>query len=601
VATDPTKRDSDEEEDRLRPRMGRRRDAATERVPSFRAQIARAIAKQGGRKKGQGRAASKRGRIAVRAPHALSRRCVIKTKYVPTTGNGRKLAKAHLAYLERDGVERDGSPGHLYGRDASFDAEAFRAPIQGDPRQFRFIVSPEDADLLDLTEFARQLMKQVERDTGRRLDWAAVNHHNTDNPHVHIVVRGLDRAGDEVRIDGRYIAEGMRWRAQEIATRELGPRTELDLSRAQNMDIERARYTGLDQVIEALANSDGTISLREIHAAPEGNGRQCIARLQTLETMELAKQEAPGRWRLADGWTRALRDMGGFHDVVDRLQPLVGNVAVAFQIVDERSTATSFEGRVLGKGLDDELGGRMFVAVRSSAGQGFYVRVAPEIGEPIREGDTIRVRFDAERWVKPADKIVARFAEVHGGTYDPLQHRRELEALPRAAFSAGEPTPEQRVAANIRRLERLERYQLTTRLPHGRWRIPGDLLTQLENRERTHPQQRMQVERIGPDRNQTVETGPARERSALTALAETTTKELRLAYVSDPSSFKGHVMDVRAAPSGREYALVVDYRRGQFTLIPKPPDWERFHGRTVHLARDRDQKLVIQLDRGLSR
>jgi hypothetical protein len=517
------------------------------------------------------------------------------------TGNGRKLAKAHLAYLERDGVERDGSPGRLYGRDASFDAEAFREPIKGEPRQFRFIVSPEDADLLDLRQFTRELMKQVEKDTGRRLEWAAVNHHNTDNPHVHIVVRGLDGDGDEVRIDRRYIADGMRWRAQEVATRELGPRPELDLSRGQKRDIERARYTRLDQLIEGLALSDGTISLREMHASPRGNGRECIARLQTLESMELAKQEAPGRWRLGGDWTGALRQMGEFQDVVERLQPLVGNRAVAFKIVDERTPAATFEGRVVGKGLDDELSGRMFVAVRSPTGQEFYVRVAAEIGEPIREGDTIRVRSDVERWVKPADKIVARFAEVHAGIYDPLQHRRELEALSRSAASVGEPTPEQRVTANVRRLERLERYQLVTRLPDGRWKIPTDLVAKLEDRERTHPQQRMQVERLGAERNPTSDRSPTQERAELTALANAAAKELRLAYVSEPPTFTGHALDLRAAPSGRQYALIVDYRRGQFTVIPKPPEWERAHGRTVHLARDRDQKLVIQLDRGLSR
>ena len=593
-------RDDVDDEEPFRPKIGRRPKPDRERVPTFRVAIARAIAKQGGRKKGP-RAASRRGRIAVRAPQALSRRCVIKARYVAMTGNGRKLAKAHLAYLERDGVKRDGSPGQLYGRDASFDAEAFRAPVQGEPRQFRFIVSPEDADLLDLREFTRQFMKQVEKDTGRRLDWAAVNHHNTDNPHVHIVVRGLDRDGDELRIDGRYIAREMRWRAQEVATRELGPRTELELSRTPNLEIERARYTALDRAIEELAKADGTISLREILAAPEGNGRQCIARLQTLEAFQLTKIEGPGVWRLADGWTRSLQDMGEYQDVVDRLRPLVGDRAVAFQIVDERSTAATFEGRVTGKGLDDELGGRMFVAVQTPDGRHFYVRVAPEIGEPIRDGDAIRVRFDAERWVKPADKIVARFAEGSDGIYDPHQHRRQLEALPLSAVRAGEPTPEQRVTANVRRLERLERYQLATRLPDGRWKIPADLLAQLEDRERTHPQQRMQVERVGPVRNQTPAQGPVRERSELNAVAEAAAKELRMTYVNEPPTFTGRLLEVRVAPGGRQYAVVADYRRDQFILVPKPPDWERFHGRTVHLARDRDQKLMIQLDRGLSR
>jgi type IV secretory pathway VirD2 relaxase len=587
-------------EEPFRPKIGRKPGPERERAPTFRGLMTRAMARQGGWKNGPGGAAPRRARIAVRAPHELSRRCVIKSRYASMTGNGRKLAKAHLAYLERDGVERDGSRGQLYGRDGSFDAEAFREPLKGEPRQFRFIISPEDADQLDLTEFARQLMSQVEKDTGRRLEWAAVNHHNTDNPHVHIVVRGLDGDGDEVRIDRRYIADGMRWRAQEIATRELGPRNERDLSRAPNRDIDRARCTRLDPKIEGLA-PEGTISLREINAEPRVNAWQCIARLQTLESMELAKQEAPGRWRLADDWIGTLRHMGEFQDVVGRLQPLVGNRAIAFKIVDEKIAATPFEGCVVGKGLDDELSGRMFVAVRSPTGEEFYVRVAPEIGEPIRDGDKIRVRFEAERWVKPADKIVARFAEVHAGVYDRIQHRRELEALPRPAASAGEPTPEQRVAANIRRLERLERYQLVTRLPEGRWKIPTDLVAKLEDRERTHPQQRMQVERLGPERNPTPDRSPTRERAELMAVVAATANDLRLTYVSDPPAFTGRLLEVRTTSSGRELAVVVDYRRGQFALVPKPPEWERLHGRTVQLTRDHNQKLVIQLDRGLSR
>jgi hypothetical protein len=210
MAAGPNRRGDRESDDPFQPRMGRRQRPDHERVPTFGAQLAQLIAKRGGRKRGIGRAASMRGRVAVRAPHALSRRCVIKARYVAMTGNGSKIAKAHLAYLERDGVERDGSPGRLYGPDEKFDAAAFRAPVDGEPRQFRFIVSPEDADRLDLSEFTRQLMKQVEQDTGRRLEWAAVNHHNTDNPHVHIVVRGLDRDGDEVRIDGRNAAHADR-------------------------------------------------------------------------------------------------------------------------------------------------------------------------------------------------------------------------------------------------------------------------------------------------------------------------------------------------------------------------------------------------------
>jgi type IV secretory pathway VirD2 relaxase len=86
---------------------------------------------------------------------------VIKTRYVGTTPRELKLAKQFLAYLERDGVERDGSPGHLYGANEKFSAEEFRGRLANEKRQFRFIVSPEDGANVDLQEFARELMRQV--------------------------------------------------------------------------------------------------------------------------------------------------------------------------------------------------------------------------------------------------------------------------------------------------------------------------------------------------------------------------------------------------------------------------------------------------------
>jgi hypothetical protein len=293
----------------------------------------------------------------------------------------------------------------------------------------------------------------------------------------------------------------------------------------------------------------------------------------------------------------------------------VGNRAPEFQIVDERNPVPAFEGRVIGKGLDDELGGRMFVAVRASGGESFYVRLAPAIAEPLREGDTVRVAFDAERWVKPADRIIARAAEENGGVYDPARHQRALENLQRSRLVLDEAKPAERVAANVRRLERLERYKLVERLPDGRWQVRSDLVSQLEDRERAYPQPRMRVERIGPERALSSPakaraperpTAPAPERAPdLTkeraALAQVLAKQQRQIYVSDPPTFRGWAVECVKALSGREYAIVANYARGEFTLVPKPADWERLRGRTVDLSRDRDRNLSIKVDLGLSR
>jgi type IV secretory pathway VirD2 relaxase len=136
--------------------------------------------------------------------------------------NGMKPARLHLAYVERDGLERDGSEGRLHGDSDTMDRRVLSDPIAKERHQFRFIVSPEDD--IDLTMFTRDLMRQVEKDLAVKLRWGAVKHYDTANPHAHIVVRGVDTKGRQVRIDRTYLSERMRWQAQTMLTRELGPR-----------------------------------------------------------------------------------------------------------------------------------------------------------------------------------------------------------------------------------------------------------------------------------------------------------------------------------------------------------------------------------------
>ncbi len=517
------------------------------------------------------------------------------------TASGRKLAARHLVYLERDGVERDGSPGRLYGADEKFSAEEFRERISEEKRQFRFIVSPQDGAQVDLTELARQLMRQVEKDTGRRLVWGAVNHHDTDNPHVHIVVRGVDRDGDEFRIDRKYLAQGMRWRAQEILARELGRRSEMDLSMERAVDIGREAFTEIDRVITDYASPDGSVRLATLLAAPEGERLACLDRLQVLEEMQLARKESAGVWRLAGGWSRFLVQRGEDLEAQMRLRDLVGDEASRYQFLRPENPFPVGEGVVVGIGHHEELSGELFAAIRTASGQGYYLRLPAQMAQIPKERDVVRLGFEVEPWLKPADRIVARVAQENGGIYDPVRHQRALEGLRQPGQQQDQPSPAERVAANVRRLERLARYRLVSRLPDGRWQVPADLTRQLEDRERTHPQQRFRFENLNgltraPVRPQMPDVSAERE-----ALARTLSKELRLSYVPDPSEFRGRVVACTRTPSGREYVQIIDYRRGQLALIPKPPGIDRLQGQTVRLTRDRDRGLSLQIDRELSR
>jgi hypothetical protein len=102
----------------------------------------------------------------------------------------------------------------------------------------------------------------------------------------------------------------MRWRAQEILTRELGPRPDIDDSRTRAAEVERDRFTEIDEVIGELAGRDGTLTVGKLLAVPGAEGRGCLARLEVLGRMELARQERAGTWKLAVGWQDVLRQLG---------------------------------------------------------------------------------------------------------------------------------------------------------------------------------------------------------------------------------------------------------------------------------------------------
>jgi type IV secretory pathway VirD2 relaxase len=148
-------------------------------------------------------------------------------------------ADAHLRYLQRDGVTRDGEPGRVYSAILNrADGEAFAGRGREDRHQFRFIVAPEDgAELGSLRSLTRSLMDQMEQDLGTRLDWVAVDHHNTGHPHTHIVVRGVTEDGKILNIAGDYIAHGIRARASEIVTLELGPQTEREVQQKIRQEV----------------------------------------------------------------------------------------------------------------------------------------------------------------------------------------------------------------------------------------------------------------------------------------------------------------------------------------------------------------------------
>lgn len=380
---------SDDSEFRIRP--GRIRSTRAQQVRPFVAQALAAAQKAGGRVSRSGKITSGnrsrfgRGqRASIQANRLLSARSrivVIKTRVVRHTARSAPLG-AHLNYLRRDGVTRDGEKARMFGPEIDdMDASAFAERCQEDRHHFRFIVSPEDAvDMADLKAHTREVMGQMEKDLGTRLDWVAVDHWNTDNPHIHIMLRGRTDDGQDLVISRDYIKEGMRARAQDLVTQELGPRTDLEIHRNLERQVEAERWTQLDRQLVRDAHPSGIIDLAPLpDRQPDEFHALKVGRLRTLEIRGLAGQIGHSQWFIKPEAETVLREMGERGDIIKRMHRALTERGIergsGSYVLAGESLDVPVIGRLVERGLDDELKGTAYAVVDGTDGRTHHIRL----------------------------------------------------------------------------------------------------------------------------------------------------------------------------------------------------------------------------------
>jgi type IV secretory pathway VirD2 relaxase len=380
---------ADDSEIRVRP--GDIRTTRAQQARPFISQALAAAQKAGGRVSRSGkitpgnRSRFGRGqRASIQANRLLtgrSRIVVIKTRVVRHTARAAPLA-AHLSYLRRDGVTRDGEKVRLFGPEGdNVDARDFAARCEDDRHHFRFIVSPEDAvDMADLKDHARELMGQMEKDLGTKLDWVGVDHWNTDNPHIHIIVRGRTDDGQDLVISRDYIKEGMRARAQDLVTQELGQRTDLEISRNLERQVEAERWTQLDRQLVRDAGRSGIIDLApQPGQQPDEFHALKVGRLRTLEIRGLAGQVGHQQWFIKPEAEATLRELGERGDIIKRMHRALTTSGIergsASYVLAGESLDVPVIGRLVERGLDDELKGTAYAVVDGVDGRTHHIRL----------------------------------------------------------------------------------------------------------------------------------------------------------------------------------------------------------------------------------
>lgn len=417
-----------------------------------------------GRGASMGRLLSSRDRLG----GFRGRRAVVKASLIRLHGKAGQVARAHMRYIQRDGVTREGAPGELYGPETDHaDGDHFLKRTAGDRHQFRFIVSAEDgAEYPDLKPYVRRLMTQVEQDLGTKLDWVAVNHFNTERPHTHIVLRGVDDRGDNLVIAREYISHGLRERASELVTLDLGPRTDREIEARLRHDVDQERLTAIDRRLVRRMDVDRTVSY-----ADNDPFQQSVAagRLRKLKAMDLAEEIGGGRYRLAEGLEDTLRRMGERGDIIRLMQRELTarrlDRAGVEQVVSNDLRETLI-GRVISRGFSDEHRDRHYLMVDGVDGRVHYIDIGRGDATPsVPEGSTVRIA-PSRIAVTQADRTVDAVARANGGLYSVDLH---LKHDPRAS--------EAFATSHVRRLEAMRRAGAgPERLADGSWTIPDDHL-----------------------------------------------------------------------------------------------------------------------------
>ncbi|HFH2979946.1 relaxase/mobilization nuclease domain-containing protein [Pseudomonas aeruginosa] len=415
-----------------------------------------------------------RGHTAARFAGAkltpMSRRVTIKTLLVNQRNASPQSLAKHLRYIERDGAGRDGEPGRAYGPQTNeADLDAFKERAADDRHHFRFVISPEDgAELDDLRTYTRHLVSRMEADLGTRLDWVAVDHWNTDNPHTHLIVRGRDDTGKDLVIAGDYIAHGFRHRAAELATEWLGPRTELEIQQTLQREVEQERWTSLDRTLQREAGEDGRVQIERFNEPRLQRQRLLlIDRLQRLQRLGLADETQPGTWGVHAGAEKTLRALGERGDIIRTMQRAMRGQPRELAVFEPGDDGRTIVGRVAAKGLADELHDRGYLIIDGVDGKAHYVALnARDELANYPTGAVVEVRGSAE--VRAADKNIAALAS--DGLYRTDHHL----AIEQGRAEPGRD-PQEVVAAHVRRLEALRRAGIVERVVEGLWKVPDDL------------------------------------------------------------------------------------------------------------------------------
>lgn len=203
-------------------------------------------------------------------------------------------------YLKREGAGKDGQTPELFG----CDEKEYRDNM--DAKNFRIILSPAN-DTVPLNVLARTFITQLELQTGYEFYWVGAEHHNTAHPHVHLLINGKDKKGQDVYLDPDLVKTHMRDIARDLCTSLVGERTDEQIRKEKLTQVNASRFIMLDNEIAGMS-FDNTLDTRSLFT----NRELLLSRLSHLSKMGLCTYNEK-KYVFEHNWQETLRNQGRYN------------------------------------------------------------------------------------------------------------------------------------------------------------------------------------------------------------------------------------------------------------------------------------------------
>lgn len=237
--------------------------------------------------------------------------CVLKMRYGTELAKHKRFLEEYLTQEKKNEVIEKPK---LFSEEVVDDAFVKKYKDDMDSKHFKFIISPENPEV-DCKVLTKTLVKRLEKITGYKFSWLAAVHINTNHPHAHLLINGIDKNGNKVDcFRGTMLKHTIREMARQICTELKGKRTKEEIEASKKKQPEANRYCVLDKEIEYYSfisssggNSDYPVLIRSQNDV-------MYKRLCHLEKIGLAKRQEneTNLFSLEKDWNEKLHSAGRY-------------------------------------------------------------------------------------------------------------------------------------------------------------------------------------------------------------------------------------------------------------------------------------------------